>query len=268
MTSAPELRGEDRADFDDVLHRALATTEMRTRLRRGVHTTALADWLRERVEASRSEIAANAAPEYARYLSARADAGGRSAATRPRRVPPVGRWVRARRRLLPALAVLAPLLASMAAVVFLLLGYVLEVADAASETADALVRAGWTAAVIAVLTGAAALAGLLVTALRHRSLPRPGPDRAARASAVDQARETWQRALLERGMLPFLRARLAEREQARPGRRADRRPQRPRIGYASPDYASPDYASPGYGGSGRLSGDAPIPRADRHDAGA
>ncbi|MBC3983379.1 hypothetical protein H8N01_12610 [Streptomyces sp. AC536] len=263
MTSAPELRGEDRADFDDVLHRALATTEMRTRLRRGVHTTALADWLRERVEASRSEIAANAAPEYARYLSARADAGGGSAAMRPRRVPPVGRWVRARRRLLPALAVLAPLLASMAAVVFLLLGHVLEVADAVPETADALVRAGWTAAVIAVLTGAAALAGLLVTALRHRSIPRPGPDRAARASAVDQARETWQRALLERGMLPFLRARLAEREQARPGRRTDRRPQRPRIGYASPDYASP-----GCGGPERLSGDASMPRADRHDAGA
>ncbi|WEV28772.1 hypothetical protein OYE22_29000 [Streptomyces sp. 71268] len=263
MTSAPELRGEDRADFDHVLHRALATTEIRTLLRRGVHTAVLTDWLRERVEASRSEIAANAAPEYARYLGARADDGGAPDATRPRRASPVGRLARARRRLLPALAVLAPLLASMAAVVFLLLGYVLEIADSTPETADALVRAGWTAAVVAVLTGTAALAGLLVTAVRHRSIPRPGPDRAARAAAVDRARETWQRALLERGMLPFLRNRLREREQARPGRRADRRPQRPRVGYASPDFASP-----GYGGPERLSDDVPVPRADRHDAGA
>ncbi|MFE6776626.1 hypothetical protein [Streptomyces sp. NPDC057702] len=253
MTSTPDLRDEDQANFDRVLRQALATAEIRASLRQGVHTTVITDWLRERVEEGRAEIAAHAAPEYARHLRARDAVAGASTASRSGRGPLVGPLARARRRLLPALAVLAPLLATMAAVVFLLLGYVLEAADSGPELADALVRAGWAAAVIALLTGAVAAAALLVTALRHRSAPLAGPDRAARSAAADRAREDWQRALLERGMIPFLRARLREREQPGPGQRAERRPPRSRIGYASPDYASPDFSGP---------------RADRHDADA
>ncbi|MEU5157850.1 hypothetical protein AB0I03_26535, partial [Glycomyces sp. NPDC021274] len=91
-----------------------------------------------------------------------------------------------------------------------------------------------------------------------------------RAAALDSARETWRQALLDRGLLPFLREALADPSAdpaddpvqyvPRPVSAPERRT--PTLGYtrprfSSPDagtswsrprYSSPDFTSPDYGG--------------------
>lgn len=109
------------------------------------------------------------------------------------------------RGLLTALAVLAPVLAAAATAVFLLLGYVLGLGHSGRELGDALLTAGQTAAVITAVTTGCGVAWLLRTAARHRT-PAPGP--LSGAPGVAEAREAWRRALLERGVLPYLRAQL------------------------------------------------------------
>jgi hypothetical protein len=124
------------------------------------------------------------------------------------------------RGLLPALAVLAPVLAAAATAVFLLLGHLLGLGPSGRELGDALLTAGQTATVITAVTTAGGVLWLLVTAARHRATA-PGPNHptapSGGAPGAAEAREAWRRALLERGILPFLRARL---RQAQPDRTA------------------------------------------------
>ncbi|MEU8872454.1 hypothetical protein AB0D24_15020 [Streptomyces javensis] len=134
------------------------------------------------------------------------------------------------RGLLPVLAVLTPALAGASTAAFLLLGGVLGLLDSQRELADALLTAGLTSATIAAFTLVVGVACLLVTAVRHRTpahvpRPRPRPHGHLRLhrhppthpphlghrddAAVATARDAWLRALLHRGILPFLRDRLA-----------------------------------------------------------
>ncbi|MER5836959.1 hypothetical protein ABT116_40755, partial [Streptomyces sp. NPDC002130] len=103
--------------------------------------------------------------------------------------------------LLPALAVLTPLVAGTSAAALLLIGGLLHFADALGPLPGSLVAAGWTLALVAALTGLAGLAALLHAALRRRGVP-PAADQ------VEHARLVWRQELLDRGMLPHLRRHL------------------------------------------------------------
>ncbi|MGW2050415.1 hypothetical protein ACWCPF_35365 [Streptomyces sp. NPDC001858] len=157
------------------------------------------------------------------------------------------------------LAVLTPVLAGTAAVIFLLVGYLLNVLVPTASIAVPLLTTGW---VFAAITAASILVGgtaLLLTALREARAPTTQHDPAD--DEVARAREVWHEALLERGILPFLREALAA-----PGMSASRIPQSPGPGSLQhvvrtfpdaesspgepgrPRYASPDFTSPDFGG--------------------
>ncbi|MET9143901.1 hypothetical protein [Streptomyces sp. NPDC004042] len=161
-------------------------------------------------------------------------------------------------------AVLAPVLAGIAAALFLLVGYALKVLDPAPAFAQSLVTVGW---VFGAVTAAALLAAgvaLLATALRNRPAPDAGPY-GVLDEDLAQARDAWHDALLERGLLPFLREALAASAGAAPHRMDPAAPsgRMPHLGYgrpgfSSPDdgaapgsrpsYSSPDFSSPDFGG--------------------
>ncbi|GAB7103348.1 hypothetical protein JCM4814A_16620 [Streptomyces phaeofaciens JCM 4814] len=183
MTGPPRLCPEDRPDFDAVLRLAMGTAEIRTALSAGPGGRA-GDRLRSRALDAADEIAAAAGPEYAAYLAVRA-AGRRAAAPRP---------ATGHHTLLPALAVLTPVVAATSATFLLLFGYTLRLADPTAALPGSLVTAGWVLAAVAAVS---TLAALLRTAVRERGGP-PTPEQ------VEQARLDWQQALLARGMLPHL----------------------------------------------------------------
>ena len=246
MTGAPALHPEDGPAFERVLRQALNTPEIRAALRRhGSAGGPAAERLRTRALAERAGIATAAAPEYAAYLRQRTTVASCVRAGRAGGAPSAGASAGASaeasaavgvRGLLSALAVLAPVLAAAATAVFLLLGYVLGLSGPGTELGDALLAAGHTAAVVTAVTTAGGVTWLLITAARHRT-PAADP-----AGDTPEAREVWQRALLERGILPFLRDQL---RQAQPDRAAAPR-RRPGPGYSSPDFASPEYTRPGF----------------------
>ncbi|MDQ0947488.1 hypothetical protein QFZ24_001411 [Streptomyces phaeochromogenes] len=205
MAGPPRLRPEDRADFEDVLRQALSTTDIRTALLADP-TSATATRLRAQALRAVDEITAAAGDEYREYLAARTTVehnrqsrttvahGGQSRPADPG-------------ALLPALAALTPPIAATAAAVLLVLGYSLRLADAQGPTGGSLVTAGWVFALIAAASTLAGLTALLCTALRTR--PGHGDRTGASARNLHHARARWQRALLERGALPYLRRQLA-----------------------------------------------------------
>lgn len=231
MTAPPGLQPEDRPDFERALHQALRTAEIREALRRnGATGDADIQRLRSQALVESEAIATAAAPEYAAYLRQRtaaamspstapvAPALPASAAPSTAGAPSPAAGVRG---LLPALAVLAPALAGVSAAAFLLLGGLLKLFHSQRELAEALLTAGLTSATIAAVTLAAGVACLLATAVRHRTSgpdqhprsqrqPYPHPPHVGRRddAAVATARDAWLRALLHRGILPFLRDRL------------------------------------------------------------
>ncbi|MGI5350105.1 hypothetical protein ACQEU8_18260 [Streptomyces sp. CA-250714] len=177
--------------------------------------------------------------------------------------------------LMAVVSVLAPVLAATAAVIFLLLGYALRLLSPEPAVAGPIRSAGWVFAAFAAAGILVAMAGLLLTALRNgaSSVRAPGggqgtdPGGSNLAEEVALARAAWRNALLERGVVPFLREALADPngpEQAP----AAYVPQQPgsRLGYSHPGFSSrpssetqeethsrprfssPDYSSPEYGG--------------------
>jgi len=162
-------------------------------------------------------------------------------------------------------AVLTPVLAGTAAVIFLLVGYLLKALDPAPAFAGALVTAGWVFGVIAALAILVATVGLLLTALRNRPAVAAGPYN-EQAEEVARAREAWRTALLERGFLPYFREALTAQgvePAATTPPPSSSRGRLPKIGYdrpgfTSPDdgpapghrpsFSSPDYTSPDFGG--------------------
>ncbi|MFF3373983.1 hypothetical protein ACFYXF_13725 [Streptomyces sp. NPDC002680] len=197
MARPPHLRPEDRADFEGILHRALSATDIRTALRAD-SSVEVAMRLRAQALRDADEIVAAAGDEYRDYLAVRTAAG------RGRESRPAGPGA-----LLPALAVLTPPIAATSAAVLLLLGYALRLAAVRGTAAGSFIAAGWVLALVAATSALAALTALLRTAIRHRGGPAHGHGFRRTARNVDDARERWQRALLEHGMLPYLRQQLA-----------------------------------------------------------
>ncbi|WP_406007964.1 hypothetical protein OG440_18795 [Streptomyces sp. NBC_00637] len=164
-------------------------------------------------------------------------------------------------------AVLTPVLAGAAAVIFLLVGYLLRALDPEQAFARTMVAAGWTFGAVAVAAILVATVALLLTALRNRPSLEAGPY-GELSEEVDQAREAWREALLQRGILPFLRealtapgttaalhtepappaptGRLPKIGYDRPGFSSpdDGRSTGPRPSFSSPDYTSPDFGGP------------------------
>ncbi|MEU4202881.1 hypothetical protein AB0B15_18855 [Streptomyces sp. NPDC045456] len=261
MPGTDSLRTEVAAAFAHALGQALDSPEVREAMRR-VPGTAGREQLRTQAHRARDALCAAAAPEYETYARLRSAHGAPPDETHPRSRTAADSGG----GLLPALAVLVPSLGAVAAVLFLAIGFGMRLVGFHRQFADELVYAGWLAAGIAAAATVAGLAWMLVTAARNRSAttadggPAPGPGADAGTGARDlesevaRARAAWQRALLERGVLPFLLDRIrAQEEEARtaptaaPAPRARTRPGYSAPEYGSPEYASPEYASPGYG---------------------
>ncbi|MBB1259376.1 hypothetical protein [Streptomyces alkaliterrae] len=193
MNEQVALHPEDRAAFENALQRALDAPDVRTALGQpeARHTV---DGLRACARAAAESLAAEAAPEYAVLLEIRA-----------RAAVEIVEHQRAEdaKDAVAALAVLTPILAAAATVVFLVLGYGLRLAGAAGPLAKALVSVGWGAAAVTGVAGLASAAGLALTVRRHRVPASPPPP-----DAVAQAHADWLDALTERGLLPCLRREL------------------------------------------------------------
>ncbi|MEH0577353.1 MULTISPECIES: hypothetical protein [Streptomyces] len=164
-------------------------------------------------------------------------------------------------------AVLTPVLAGTAAVIFLLVGYLLRALDPDQAFARTMLTAGWAFGAVAVAAILVATVALLLAALRNRPSLEAEPY-GELSEEVAAAREAWREALLERGILPFLREALAAPGAAtalhtdpvpptvtgrlpkigydRPGFTSpdDGRSTGPRPSFSSPDYTSPDFGGP------------------------
>jgi hypothetical protein len=193
VTYAPGLRQEDRVEFERVLQCALDVTDIRSALLRDP-TGRAARRLRDLVLEATEEIAAAVGDEYRDYLAALETRDAREAAEG---------------ELWPVLAVLTPLVAAAASAVLLLMGYGLRLIEAAPRFAASVITAGWVLALTAAVTVSIGLWALLRTALRRRESTSDGR-KSAGGTDVDRARERWRQALLERGLLPYLRSHLPE----------------------------------------------------------
>ncbi|OPF79267.1 hypothetical protein VT50_0216400 [Streptomyces antioxidans] len=276
MKSAPHLLTEDRPEFERVLDDALRTAELRPDLS-GIGQRLTTEQLRTMALGASAAIAACAADEYQTYRDTRAKlrepaplfplAGDVGERERPDGTVGLAGAMQgaAGAGLVAMLAVLAPVLAGTAAIIFLIVGYVLNVLDPAPSIAQPMVTAGWFFAALTAAGILIAAVGLLLTALRNGSSAIRGDARSERMEEVDRAREAWRDALLERGILPFLREALANPSAPSPSAYVPINPEAvsrtPHLGYtrpgfstdgegpkARPRYSSPDYTSPDYGG--------------------
>ncbi|MFI9050597.1 hypothetical protein [Streptomyces sp. NPDC053427] len=297
MNSAPHLLNEDRAEFARLLDEALRTAEHRPdglAAAAGPHLSA--EQLRTMALSATTAIAACATAEYQRYVQLRTalrtpatvpsgdgagdserdgttdEATGLATGTHPADATPPPEATEAGAGLAAMIAVLVPVLAGIAAVLFLLIGYVLRAVSPDKSMAQPLISVGWIFAALTAAGALVAMAGLVITALRNGSTS----SRASRAEALlavdlDRAHDAWCHALLERGLLPFLREALTgpspdpdpDPDTAKYVPRPAPQPRIPTLGYtrptfSSPDsgssgsrprYSSPDFTSPEYGGS-------------------
>lgn len=243
MNSAPHLLTEDRPEYERILDDALRHAHERPDLA-AVGERLNPVQLRTMAMAATALITATAATEYEHYVKAREelraatadadqDAAGLIGADGP---GGSGAGLGA------VVTVLAPVLAGTAAVIFLLVGYILKMLSSPPSFAGTMVSVGW---VFVALTAAAILiaaAGLLVAALRNGSTSLAADDPGEELPEdVARAREAWRHALLERGILPFLRDALADPGAAPAARTPYPSANRiPKIGYSRPDFSSPD----------------------------
>ncbi|MET9910482.1 hypothetical protein ABZZ74_27410 [Streptomyces sp. NPDC006476] len=281
MNSVPQhLLNEDRQEYERVLDEALRSAPHRPELA-AVGQRLNPEQLRTMALNATALITVAAATEYQHYVKVREElrqpasstpsssresgsaepgAGAMGLATTlGEAAEPAGAGAVA------VAAVLTPVLAGTAAAIFLLVGYIIRSVAPEQTFGRTLLTAGW---VFGALTAAAILVaavGLLLTALRNSPSLEAGPYGELNEE-VARAREAWREALLERGILPFLRDALAD-----PGTAAalhDPAPQAPtsriphlgydRPGFTSPDdgparghrpsFTSPDYTSPDFGG--------------------
>ncbi|MFJ9772391.1 hypothetical protein ACIRVF_14285 [Kitasatospora sp. NPDC101157] len=198
------LPQQDRADFETELGRALAAPQVRAALRDVGDELRGVERLRRTARENAEYVLAAAAPEYERYalLRADADAEARLPADEPARGRASGWW--------GVLGVIVPIVAVAAAVVLLLLGYLLGLAEDMGVLGRALVEAGLVAAGVGAVSLLVGGAGLLGAAARGEG---PAEGEADGPGELVRAREAWRSALAERGLVPFLVA------QANAGRR-------------------------------------------------
>ncbi|MGA5193812.1 hypothetical protein [Streptomyces exfoliatus] len=202
MNVAPHLLTEDRAEYERVLDDALSTAHARPDLA-GAGTRLTLAQLRAMTLNATTLVTSAAASEYDHFVKVReqnrATLGARPTETSDR--PGAGPGVVA------ILTVMVPVLAGTAAVIFLLVGAVLRALAPTVVFGATLLTAGLVFGAVAAAGLLGAAVGLLMTALRNSpAAVRTGP---APDDELSRAREAWRRALLERGILPFLRDALA-----------------------------------------------------------
>jgi hypothetical protein len=288
MTTAPHLLNEDRPDFEHVLDEALriVLAEDGSGGERGGIDAWGADapepppgdtgelslngeQLRTLALAAADTICGHAAEEYALYRTLRArqrEVAQEAARSRENRrfgyaAMGVAEGAGSGAGLGAVVAVLTPLLAGAAALIFLLIGYAMAAVHPQPAIASPLRTAGWLFAALTAASILLGVVGLLVTALRDGS-------RAIRDSSdgmppeVLSARAAWRQALLDRGMLPFLDDVLSDPAAAAPPSHEPSARRTPRLGYSRPTFASPqdpqprtaprfgspDFTSPDFGG--------------------
>ncbi|MFF5701645.1 hypothetical protein ACFY7H_03975 [Streptomyces sp. NPDC012794] len=265
MTSAPHLLTEDRPEFDRLLDEALRTADQRPELAT-LGERLNAEQLRTMAQAATTLLTAAAAAEYDHYVKVREElrdavlsAPGTSTEDGAEGQDD-GAGVSA------VVGVLAPVLAGTAMLIFLLVGYGLKMIEPAPAFAETMLTAGWLFGGLTVVALLFAVIALLVTALRNSSTEVAAEESVSIPDELSRAREAWRNALLERGIVPFLRDALAD-PTAGPGYPVPRTPgagRIPSLGYTPPDftspgppsegprpgYSSPDFTSPDFGGTG------------------
>ncbi|AGS70595.1 hypothetical protein [Streptomyces collinus] len=279
MNSVPQhLLSEDRQEFERILDEALRSAPHRPELA-AVGQRLNPEQLRTMALNATALIAAAAATEYQHYVKAREELRQPAPATAPagRDSVPAGPGPDALglaaglgeaaettgAGAIAVIAVLAPVLAGTAAAIFLLVGYILKMLDPGQAFARTMLTAGWTFGAMAAAAILVAAVALLLTALRNKASDEAGAPGAV-SEEVARARDAWREALLERGILPFLRDALAQPDTVAVHRTAPQPPtgRMPRLGYdrpgfSSPDdgsasgrpsFTSPDYTSPDFGG--------------------
>ncbi|MFE0651594.1 hypothetical protein ACFVZH_23695 [Streptomyces sp. NPDC059534] len=203
MNVAPHLLTEDRAEYERVLDDALSTAHARPDLA-GVGTRLTVAQLRAMTLNATTLVTSAAAEEYDHFVKVReqnrAALGTRAPAAAAERPGP-GAGVVA------IFTVMVPVLAGAAAVIFLLVGAVIHALAPTVVFGATLLTAGLVFGALAAAGLLCAAAGLLVTALRNSpvQVSAGGPP----DDELSLARDAWRHALLERGILPFLRDVLA-----------------------------------------------------------
>ncbi|MGW7571749.1 hypothetical protein ACWGJV_36455 [Streptomyces tendae] len=253
---ARPLLSEDRQEYERILDAALRSAPRRPELA-AVGQRLNSEQLRTMALGATTLITAAAATEYQHYVEVRE----LSRPVRPVPAPfhgPDSEYPRTVELALgavrrtgagPAAAVLAPLLAATIAVLSLLVGFIVKILVPASVFAQTLLTVGWVSGAVAAATFLAASVAPLLTSLRDRRSPETGPhDESSRE--VDLARDAWREALLERGIVPFLREALADRGTAEPQQPAPSvtNGRIPSLDYQRPGFTSPDFTSPDFGG--------------------
>ncbi|MFI6084542.1 hypothetical protein ACIBBB_26820 [Streptomyces sp. NPDC051217] len=264
MNSAPHLLNEDRADFERILDETLRHAHDRPDLA-DVGQRLNTEQLRTMALGATSLITAAAAAEYEHYAKVREEFRTPATSSVGSSVlsPAVHGAGETGAGLAAVVAVLVPALGGAAAVVFLLVGFTLRVLSPVPAFSDTLVTVGLFFCAVTAVGLAVGGAGLLITALRNGPTQVPaGQTDGGWPDEVSGAREAWRTALLERGILPFLREALAApgvepAPKVRPARHL------PKMGYSRPDfsspddgattgqrptYSSPDFSSPDFGG--------------------
>ncbi|MFB6990487.1 MULTISPECIES: hypothetical protein [unclassified Streptomyces] len=252
MDRPDHLRAEDLPAFERILDQALNSPTIQEERRRAPGALNN-EQLRTRALGARTAIAASAASEYRVYRQV-LDVAASSDTTRRRTRRESDGAGATRSNTLQAVAVLVPGLSATAAAVFGLIGFAFRAVGMHSHLADVMLIAGLAAAGVAVATVLAGLVWLLVVATRNRSTA-DGTD-----PELTQARDAWQEALLERGILPFLSESLqpmspggaghaneAATSRATDGAKLVPEPRRG-PGFSAPDFSSPDFSGPDFSG--------------------
>ncbi|WFB11673.1 hypothetical protein LRS74_16245 [Streptomyces sp. LX-29] len=286
MNSAPHLLKEDRPEFERVLNEALRSADRHPELAAMGERLTTAQ-LRTMALSASAAISACAANEYQAYVEMRerfrapaprgphpAEGGGGSSDPEGDAAPGLGSGPDPGPGpgpgIVAVVAVLAPVLAGAASVIFLIFGYALRMIHPVPSIAQPMVTAGWLFAALTAAGILLAAVGLLLTAVRNGASAIRGAAALERAEEVARARETWRRALLERGVLPFLHEALTEAAASPPSAAASPHPPRsaegagrtPHLGYSRPGFStdgdgspttrprfsSPDFTSPDFGG--------------------
>ncbi|MBT3154853.1 hypothetical protein HTV45_28955 [Streptomyces sp. CHD11] len=279
MNSVPQhLMSEDRQEYERVLDEALRSAPHNPQLA-ALGQRLNSEQLRTMALNASAIITAAAGTEYQHYVkireelrrppsaSAVRDSGSAEpgtgsaglAATMGEVVETAGAGAVA------VVAVLAPVLAGTAAAIFLLVGAVLRMVQPDAAFARTMLTTGWVFGAVTAVAILVAAVGLLITALRNKPSALGGVYREL-DEEVTAARDAWRDALLERGILPFLRdaltdpAAAAALQHTAPPAPTNRMPHLGygRPGFSSPgegsargtrpSYSSPDYSSPDFGG--------------------
>ncbi|MGW0751885.1 hypothetical protein [Streptomyces sp. NPDC002587] len=264
MTSAPHLLTEDRPEFDRLLDEALRTAHERPELAT-LGERLNAEQLRTMALGASALLTAAAAAEYDHYVKLREER--RDEALSSTGAPGEEDGDQDGAGLGAVIAVLAPVLAGTATLIFLLVGYILKMIEPEPAFAETMLTAGSFFGLLTAASLVFAVIGLLMAAVRNRATEVVANGSDAIPDEVVRAREAWRNALLERGIMPFLRDALAD-PGAGPRYPAPRTPgagRIPNLGYTRPDFTSPgspsqgprpgytppDFTGPDFGAPGR-----------------